>query len=146
MSFVRRPHFVTFVALAGLLATWGVMMAFSVSTKLGIVTFAPWVAVAAFDLGVLGGVVGAALATALFLIATNADNVGLDAVAIAVRAGALAALAIGSGLTGRRLRTSEHAQRRVSGLQSALLDATLDGICLTDESGEILISNFSSAF
>ena len=66
MSFVRRPHFVTFVALAGLLATWGVMMAFSVSTKLGIVTFAPWVAVAAPDLGVLGGVVGAALATVLF--------------------------------------------------------------------------------
>ena len=141
MSFVRRRHFVTYVALAGLLVTWGVMLAFGWSEKLGIVTFAPWVALAAFDLGLLGGVAGAALATALFLVATNADNVDLDGVELAVRAGALAALAIGSGLTGRRLRASEHAQRRVAGLQSALLDSTLDGICLTDESGEILISN-----
>ena len=106
MSFVRRRHFVTFVALGGLLATWGVMMAFSWSAKLGVITLAPWVALAGFDLGVLGGIVGAALATTLWLVASNADNAVLDNVQIGVRAGSLGALAIGSALAGRRLRAS----------------------------------------
>ncbi len=141
VSFVRRRYFVTFAALAGLFATWGVMMAFSLSAKLGAITFAPWVAVAAFDLGLLGGIAGAALATTLWLVATNADSVALETVAIAVRVGSLGALAIGSGLAGRRLRSSERALRSVASRQSALIDATLDGICLTDERGEILISN-----
>jgi signal transduction histidine kinase len=51
------------------------------------------------------------------------------------------ALALGSALGGRRLRASEQAHRTVAALQSALIDSTLDGICLTDEEGEILISN-----
>ena len=141
MSFVRRRYFVTFVALGGLLATWGMMMAFSWSSKLGVITFAPWVALAGFDLGVLGGIVGAALATTLWLVAADADNAVLDNVQIGVRAGSLGALAIGSALAGRRLRASEHSHRRVASLQSALIDSTLDGICLTDEHGEVLISN-----
>ncbi len=141
MSFVRRRYFVTFVALGGLLATWGMMMAFSWSAKLGVITLAPWVALAGFDLGVLGGIVGAALATTLWLVASNADNAVLDNVQIGVRAGSLGALAIGSALAGRRLRASENSQRRVASLQSALIDSTLDGICLTDEHGEVLISN-----
>jgi signal transduction histidine kinase len=141
VSFVRRRYFVTFVALGGLLATWGMMMAFSWSAKLGVITLAPWVALAGFDLGVLGGIVGAALATTLWLVASNADNAALDNVQIGVRAGSLGALAVGSALAGRRLRASEHSQRRVASLQSALIDSTLDGICLTDEHGEVLISN-----
>jgi len=141
VSFVRRRYFVTFVALGGLLATWGVMMAFSWSAKLGVITLAPWVALAGFDLGVLGGIAGAVLATTLWLVASNADNAVLDNVQIGVRAGSLGALAIGSALAGRRLRASEDSQRRVASLQSALIDSTLDGICLTDEHGEVLISN-----
>jgi len=141
VSFVRRRYFVTFVALGGLLATWGVMMAFSWSAKLGVITLAPWVALAGFDLGVLGGIAGAVLATTLWLVASNADNAVLDNVQIGVRAGSLGALAIGSALAGRRLRASENSQRRVASLQSALIDSTLDGICLTDEHGEVLISN-----
>src|SRR6202008_4498902 len=42
---------------------------------------------------------------------------------------------------GRRLRESERLQRNVGALQAALIDATLDGICLTDAEGNILISN-----
>jgi signal transduction histidine kinase len=141
VSFVRRRYSVTFFALGGLLATWGVMMAFSWSAKLGVITFAPWVALVGFDLGVLGGIVGAALATTLWLVASDADNAVLDNVQIGVRAGSLGALAIGSALAGRRLRASEQSQRRVASLQSALIDSTLDGICLTDEHGEVLISN-----
>src|SRR3979409_1488997 len=103
MSFVRRRYFVTFVALGGLLATWGAMIAFSWSTKLGGIAFAPWVALTGFDLGVLGGAAGAALATTLWLVAADADNVVLDNVQIAVRAGSLGALAVGSALAGRPL-------------------------------------------
>jgi signal transduction histidine kinase len=39
------------------------------------------------------------------------------------------------------LRTAELAQRNTASLQSELIDATLDGICLTNANGEILISN-----
>jgi signal transduction histidine kinase len=141
VSFVHRRHFVTFVALAGLFVTWGVMMAFSWSQKAGIITFAPWVALAGFDLGLLGGIAGAALATGLFLLASDVDNVDIDGLQIGVRAGSLGALVIGTALAGRRLRASVHAQRNVASLQSALIDSTLDGVCLTDERGEILISN-----
>jgi signal transduction histidine kinase len=65
----------------------------------------------------------------------------LDNVQIGVRVGSMIALGLGAGLAGARLRQSERAQRGVAALQSALIDSTLDGICLTDEHGEILISN-----
>jgi signal transduction histidine kinase len=117
------------------------MIAFSWSSKLGIVTLAPWVALIGFDLGVIGGIVGAAAAMTLWVVAANADAVVLDSAQIAVRAASLVALAVGSALAGRRLRASERSVRDVAALQSALIDATLDGICLTDRSGNILISN-----
>jgi signal transduction histidine kinase len=137
----RRRYFVTFIAVCGLVATWGAMIAFSWSAKLGVVTLAPWVALIGFDVGVVGGFLGAAGALTLWIVAANADDVSLDNTQIGVRAASLAALAVGSALAGRRLRESERTQRSVSGLQSALIDATLDGICLTDADGNILIAN-----
>jgi signal transduction histidine kinase len=141
VSFARRRYFVTSVAVAGLAATWGLMMAFEWSSKLGIVTFAPWVALIAFDLGLLGGVLAAGGAVALWSIANHTGHVAVDGVQIAIRTGSMVVLAVGSSLAGLRLRASEEAQRTVASLQSALIDATLDGICLTDENGEVLISN-----
>ena len=75
VPFAHRRYFVTFVAVAGLGATWGAMLAFSWSAKLGIVTFAPWVALVGFDLGVVAGVAAAGIATSLYLIATHYDTV-----------------------------------------------------------------------
>jgi signal transduction histidine kinase len=141
VQFARRPYFVTFVALAGLIATWTVMIVFSWSAKLGVITFAPWVALIGFDAGLLGGMLGAAGGTVLWLVAASADDAALSGDQIATRAASLAVLAIGSGLAGRRLRASELAHRQVASLQSSLIDATLDGICLTDRDGAILISN-----
>jgi signal transduction histidine kinase len=141
VSFARRRYLVTFIAVAGLAATWGLMMAFSWSSELGVVTFAPWVALIGFDIGVLGGLAAAVISVELWIIANDASNVTVDNVQIAVRMGSMVALALGSALAGRRLRASEVAQRTVASLQTALIDATLDGICLTDEEGEILISN-----
>jgi signal transduction histidine kinase len=141
VSLTRRRYFVTSIALAGLAATWGVMIAFSWSAKLGVITLAPWVALLGFDLGFIAGTLGAAAAVTLWLVAANADNASLDNTQIGVRAASLLVLALGTALAGRRLRTSERFQRNVGALQSALIDATLDGICLTDAEGNIVISN-----
>ncbi len=141
VSFARRRYIITFIAVAALAATWGLMMAFSWSGKLGVITFAPWVALIGFDLGVIGGLVAAVAAAALWVVANRAGNVTVDGVQIGVRLGSLLVLALGTALAGRRLRDSEESQRTIASLQSALIDATLDGICLTNEAGEILISN-----
>ena len=141
LSFARRRYFVTFIAIAGIAATWGLMIAFSWSSQLGVITFAPWVALIGFDIGALGGIAAAGVAVGLWILANHADNVNVTGVQIGVRAASLAVLALGTALAGRRLRESEAAQRTVASLQSALIDSTLDGICLTSEDGEILISN-----
>jgi signal transduction histidine kinase len=141
VSLGRRRYFVTFVALCGLGVTWGVMVAFHWASKLGTVALVPWTALLAFDLGALGGLCAAAGVATLWLVTANAQNVLLDNVQIGVRLGSMIALGIGAGLVGARLRASKRAQRSVAALQSALIDSTLDGIFLTDEHGEILISN-----
>ena len=141
MSFVRRRYFVTSIGVAGIAATWAVMLAFSWSGKLGIITFAPWVALIAFESGLVAGVVSALSATVLWYVASNADDANLQSAQIVIRATTLCVLAAGSALAGRALRDSERSVRGVASLQSALIDATLDGICLTDASGNILISN-----
>jgi signal transduction histidine kinase len=91
----RRRYLLTGLALAGLLTTFAVMIAFDAQGKLG----------------------------ALGLVGT------------------LAVLAVTAVLIGKRLRTSEEAQRSLVALQAALIDSTLDGICLTDAAGNILIMN-----
>ena len=141
MPIARRRYVVTFVAAAGLAVTWGLMLAFSWSAELGTVTLAPWVALLGFDLGFVGGAVAALGATGLWIAALEADNTPLDSAQLAVRYGALIVLGCGTALAGRRLRASEESQRGVASLQMALIDAALDGICLTDVNGEILISN-----
>jgi signal transduction histidine kinase len=138
---LQRRHFVTYVAVAAIAATWGLMLAFSWSATIGAIAFVPWVALIGFDAGAVAGTAAAALAITLWLTGSNADGVSFDEAQVAVRSGSLVVLALGSALVGRRLRKSEAAQRAVAMLQSALIDATLDGICLTDASGEVLISN-----
>ena len=141
VSIARRRYFVTSVAVAGIASTLGLMLGFSWSSKLGIVSLAPWVALIGFDAGVVAGVVGAASATVLWLVASRADGVHLDDLQIGVRTGSLVILAVGSALAGRRLHASERAHRTLTALQSTLIDSTLDGICLTDSDGAIVISN-----
>jgi signal transduction histidine kinase len=141
VSLARRRYLVTSIAVGGLAATWAAMIAFSWSMKLGVVTLAPWVALLGFDVGVVGGLLGSAAALTLWIVALNADDVVIGNAQIGVRAAALVALALGSALAGRLLRASVRAQRNIAALQSALIDATLDGICLADANGDILIAN-----
>jgi signal transduction histidine kinase len=141
LSFARRRYFLSSVAIAGLLVTWALMLAFDWTVKLGVVSFAPWVALLGFDLGVVGGILGAAGAMVLWLVATKVGDVTQDAAQIAVRTVALLLLGGFSALGGLQLRAQVRARRETALLQSALVDATLDGIVLTDADGEVLISN-----
>ena len=124
-----------------MLTTFAVALGFDFSAKLGAISFAPWVGLIGFELGVLPGLFGGAATLGLWIIAASADNIHQGATALIVRGAALLLLGAGGGVIGRRLRASEAAQRSVAVLQSALIDSTLDGICLTDAEGHILISN-----
>ena len=141
LSFARRRYFVSSVALAGLAATWAVMLAFGWSSKLGTIGLAPWVALLGFDMGILGGAAAAALAMGAWVVATHVDGGSTDSIQLVVRSVALLALGVGTALAGLRVRAQERILRATTTLQSALIDATLDGIVLTDADGEILISN-----
>jgi signal transduction histidine kinase len=136
-----RRYAVTFVALGGLAVTWALMLAFDWSAKLGTIALAPWVALIGFDLGIVGGCVAAVVAVALWLVATSIGDIAWDAVQLVVRSISLIALGALSGLAGLRMRAQQRVLRSQTGLQMALIDATLDGICLTDRDGEILIAN-----
>jgi signal transduction histidine kinase len=137
----RHPYFVSGLALVGLFATFGVMLGFNARTDLGALALAPWVALIGFEDGPAGGAVAAALATGLWVVASLDQDGQLAVLPLAVRIAAFGLLGFGPGLAGRRLRASETSQRSLAALQSALIDSTLDGICLTDAEGHILISN-----
>jgi signal transduction histidine kinase len=141
LALARRRHVITYAALGGLVVTWAVMLAFDWTAKLGTIALAPWVALIGFDLGIVGGLAAAGVALAAWLIATDVSNLPWNTIQLIVRAVALLAIGVGSALAGRRMRLQEGALRTTAALQTALIDATLDGICLTDRDGEILISN-----
>jgi signal transduction histidine kinase len=140
-SFARRPSLVTGIALAGLLLTFGVMVGFDAQASLGAVALAPWVALIGFDTGAVGGTTAALLALALWIGETAEASGQLSTFPVAVRAAAFGLMGLGPGIVGQRLRASEAGQRSVAALQAALIDSTLDGICLTDADGNILIMN-----
>jgi signal transduction histidine kinase len=140
-SLVRRPTLITALASAGLGLTFGAMILFDAQITLGAVAFAPWIGLVGLDAGVLGGLAITTVATGLWLAASQIENGPMSAVPFLIRVVSFAVLGVGSGIVGERLRKSEALQRNVSALQSALIDSTLDGICLADADGNLLISN-----
>ena len=141
LSFARRRYLLSFLALGGLLATWAAMLAFDWSGKLGTIALAPWVALLGFDIGIVGGVTAALVAIGAWLLATRVGSASLDSVQLVVRSVAMLMLGVLSALAGLRLRAQEAMLRATTTLQTALIDATLDGIVLTDADGKVLISN-----
>jgi len=132
---------VTILALAGLAATFGLMLGLRATETLGAVAFAPWVGLIGFDAGVVAGVLTAAASTGLWLLASSHEGTHVAAVQALVRIAYLTLLGVGTAVAGRRLHASEREHRSFAALQSALIDATLDGICLTDREGNVLILN-----
>ena len=138
---IRRRYVVGSIAVVALLATFAVMVGFHWSSLLGTVAFAPWVALIGADGGVIVGTVGGLAGAALWIAAAAADGIHPSATQIALRLVILGFLGAVSGVAGDMLRSTERARVSTVALQRALLDSTIDGICLTDVEGNILIGN-----
>jgi signal transduction histidine kinase len=139
----RRRRIVSAVALVGALAVFGAMLGSHSTSLLGAVAFAPMVALIGVDLGMSAGLVAGTGTGALWLAAAAADSHHMhpSASQTVVRIVSLSLLGGGSGLVGNQLRASERARATTMARQRALIDATVDGMCLTDVDGNILITN-----
>ncbi len=140
-TLVRRRFVVAALALAGALFTFALVVATNSSTLAGAIVFAPWVMLIGVDSGAVPGIVAGAGGGGLWIAAAAADSAIPSASQAAVRFGILCVVGFGSGVVGNQLRASERARSTTVARQRALLDATIDGICLTDVDGNILIVN-----
>ncbi|HLX21041.1 MAG TPA: ATP-binding protein [Gaiellaceae bacterium] len=140
-ALTHRRHFVGWLALALLLATFAVMAGTSHTALLGAVAFAPWVALIGVDVGIEFGVAAGIAGGFLWVASAALDHLHPSVEQSLARIVILAVLGGGSGIVGDRLRRSERARSVTVARQRALIDATLDGICLTDPDGNILIVN-----
>jgi len=140
-TLLRRRFVVAALSLVGALLTFALVVATNSSSLAGVIVFAPWVMLIGVDGGLVPGALAGAGGGALWLAASAADSTHPAASQVAVRLGILCVLGLGSGFVGNQLRASERARSTTVARQRALLDATIDGICLTDLEGNILIVN-----
>jgi signal transduction histidine kinase len=129
------------IAVAGLVATFAGMLAGGSSGTIGTIMFVPWLALLAIELGpVAGGLAGLA-ATALYFAAAETNGLPDGSLALTLRLAPLVGTGIAAGLSSRRIRADALELQATSALQRALLDSTVDGICLTDVAGNIVLAN-----
>ena len=137
----RNRTLVLVTGVAGLLATFAGMLASGSSGPIGTIMFVPWVALLAAEFGpVAGGLAGVA-ATGLYFGA--AETVGLphDPLTLALRLAPLVGVGVAAGISSRRISSDALELQATSALQRTLLDSTIDGICLTDADGRLLLAN-----
>ena len=103
--------------------------------------FVPWVALLAAELGPIAGALAGVAATGLYF--ADAELVGLphDPVTLMLRLAPLVGVGLAAGYSSRRISSDALELQETSAVQRALLDSTLDGICLTDASGRLLLAN-----
>ena len=135
---VRRRYVIGAIAAVAMLVDVRRSWPASASTALlGAVAFAPWVALIGADGGIpLGIAAGFAGSGAVDRGARRSTRSTRRASQIALRFVVLGFLGAVSGVVGDMLRSAEQARRSTVALQRALIDATLDGICLTDDDGQ----------
>jgi len=136
----HRPAVVALATL-GLAGTFAGMIATGGSGPIGTIMFVPWVALLAAELGPVPGGLAGVGATCLYFAA--AETVGLpeDPATLALRLVPLVGVGIAAGFSSRRISSDALELQATSALQQALLDSTVDGICLTDPSGRIFLGN-----
>ena len=137
----RQPKVLLCIGIAGLLGTFLAMLATGSSGQIGSIMFVPWVALLAAELGpTVGGLAGVA-ATGLYF--ADAELVGLphDPMTTMLRLAPLVGVGLAAGYSSRRISSDALELQETSAVQRALLDSTLDGICLTDASGRLLLAN-----
>lgn len=137
----RNRPVVLGTATAGLLLTFVGMLAAGSSGPIGTIMYVPWVALLAAELGPVAGALAGVAATGLYFAA--AETVGLphDPASLTLRLAPLVGVGVAAGFSSRRISSDALELQATSAVQEALLDSTLDGICLTDTSGRILLAN-----
>lgn len=140
-TLLGRRYVIGVLAAVTMVVAFGVTLVTNSSSLLGAIIYAPGVMLVGVDVGIPAGIVAGLAGGGFWLVGTHADGVHPTTSQSVARFAVLCMLGIGSAFVGNLLRTSE--TRRVGTLarQRALLDATIDGICLTDVDGHILIVN-----
>ncbi len=129
------------LACAGLLATFGVMVAIGAPARIGVIWLVPWVAIIAAELGPAGGAVSGGAAGMFYLAAVELTVDPDDSFAFVIQLMALVAIGVAAGFFARRISSDALELQSTNALQRALLDSTVDGICLSDVSGRIVLAN-----
>jgi signal transduction histidine kinase len=137
----RNRPLVFGVACAGLLTTFGVMLATGGPQQIGAIWFVAWVIIVAAEFGPVGGALSGVAAAALYLAAAELTIDPDDTFAFLMRLAALVGIGLGAGYSSRRISSDALELQSTSALQQALLDSTVDGICLTDSAGRIVLGN-----
>jgi signal transduction histidine kinase len=137
----RNRSLMVGLGLAGLLATFGAMVLTGGPGRIGAIWFVPWVALLAAQLGPAWGALSGAAATGLYLVSAEVIVDSDDMAAFLLRLVALAGVGVAAGLSSRRITSDALELQSTTALQQALLDSTLDGICLTDVAGNIVLAN-----
>jgi signal transduction histidine kinase len=140
-SLTRHRGAMLTIGVVGLLGSFAGLIAVGNTDRLAASALVPWVIVLASQLGPNLGALAGAAASALYIVAVVDIGGSHTAVELAVRTAALTAIGLGTGLVARRISSDAEELQTTSALQSALLDSTLDGICLTDAEGNVLLSN-----
>jgi signal transduction histidine kinase len=141
ISLLRRRDVLLGLGALGLLGSFGGLIVVGDTGRLAASALVPWIVLLAVglgpDRGPLAGASGAVLSIAAAAILGGSQS----AVVLAVRTAALFAVGVATSLLVRRLSSDALALQETSALQTALIDSTLDGICLTDPEGNVLLSN-----
>jgi len=140
---VRRPKVMIGIAITGLISTFAGMLVTGAAGPIGTIMFVPWVAVLAAELGPTSGALTGVAATGLYLVAAELVGLPHDPVTVLLRLIPLVGVGLAAGYSSRRISSDALELQATSAVQRALLDSTLDGICLTDPSGRVLFANAS---
>jgi signal transduction histidine kinase len=137
----RHRPLVLGIGCAGLLITVGAMVAIGSPTRIGSIWLVPWIAIIAAELGPLGGAASGGVAAALYLVAVEVTVDPDDTLGFLLHLAALVGIGLVAGYSSRRISSDALELQSTSALQQALLDSTVDGICLTDPTGHLVLAN-----
>ncbi|HKT43783.1 MAG TPA: hypothetical protein VJQ85_03215, partial [Gaiellaceae bacterium] len=129
-ALLGRRYAIAAAAAGAMIVTFVISIATSSSNLLGVIIYTPGVMLVGVDAGLLPGIAAGGAAGVFWLVGQHADSVHPNTSQIVVRFCVLVVLGFGSAVVGNLLRTSESRRASTMARQRALLDATIDGICL----------------
>jgi signal transduction histidine kinase len=137
----RRRGLLLGAGSVGIVATFAAMIATDSVGRIGTISFVPSVALLAVELGPRGGSLAGCAATGFYLAAAELVGGPADPVALVLRLIPLVGVGAAAGLSSRRISSDALELQATSALQQGLLDSTVDGICLTDVRGDLVLAN-----